>query len=240
MDPINDIVEKFSTVLLLSLTSLGIQQFILKISQNVGTQYLLGAAASLFLLSYLLTIIISIGRFLLHKANHKVNESKSFFQFFVEFLNGSFSKLGLVFLFFFIILRFAIPVIAQVSMLSESIVMEKYEESIDELNDTNNSTNADIDVEEDNEVVQKESWWKFESPLKKLQRSVKAKIDALTGIFDKIVDLIIIFVIQTLFLPILTLFAMKSLLLPIIKGALKKTQDLSDSMKLSGNKSGDR
>lgn len=194
LDPINDMVERFSWVMLASLTSLGIQKILIQVGAWLSISIVLSLGL-LFLLSDLwLRNIISI----------------------------DLRRAGRTLVLLAVLIRFAVPVMAFLNnQVYESVLKGKYEESsaiigksANELNEFNAS---DIAVSQQNEQEMAEqkndSWLSKANGLVKKTMNVldlKGKYEAIknitSGIFEHLVNLIVVFVINTILFPLLFLW----------------------------------
>ena len=198
LDPINDLVERFSWVMLASMTSLGIQAFLIKIVPFISVQILLPLA----LLSLLAGLWIS------------------------KIISFNFTKIGKILLFSFILLRFSVPAMAYLNNLAYVGFLEnKEKESIEvigqtteKLEDQQTDTPA-AEMTKSKENEEDQGW------LTKTKKSLGAAVDlgkealdikgkiefvknVSTELIDHIVNLIVIFVVNTIFLPILFLWGL--------------------------------
>ncbi|AXX91380.1 putative membrane protein [Malaciobacter molluscorum LMG 25693] len=181
LDPINDLVEQFSLVMLASLTSLGIQKILLNF---VTTD----------IYNYILTFFIIIFNFWLFKRFKKD-----------EKIRYIFFKITVVLLF----LRFAIPFISYVNDISYNyfvksqynieILNKDIEKIKNEVSKVNQST---IKEKNDSSFFQKVKE-KFDSSY--YENKINEYKNAVNSSSEYIVDLIIVFIFQTIFLPILFL-----------------------------------
>ena len=182
LDPVNDLVEQFSLVMLASMTSLGIQKIFLNFVTNE-------------IYNYLLLVLVIVLNIWLYKRFR--NDDK---------LRDIFFKVVFVLLF----LRFAIPMISYVNDISYNyFVKEEY--NIERLNKNIVKVKEDISrVNQETLQAKKESSIfdkiveKFDSEY--YSKKVQEYTDAVDNSSEYIIDLIIVFIFQTIFLPILFLF----------------------------------
>ena len=168
LDPVNDLIERFSWVLLASMTSLGLQKFFMAFGAWLSVQIILAAALA----------VLAVGIWLPHRARFLV-------------VRGG-VKLALI----AIMLRFFIPLAGWANLeIYNAFLEQDYEQSI-----------THLEVEELNDVTNTESGlWKdlrnmeIEDRLARL----KEKMVHLTGY---VVNLMIVFTIQNVALPLLTLW----------------------------------
>lgn len=182
LDPVNDLVEQFSLVMLASMTSLGIQKIFLNFVTNEIYNYLL----------FVLVIVLNIWLYKRFRNDDK--------------LRDIFFKVVFVLLF----LRFAIPMISYVNDISYNyFVKEEY--NIERLNENIVKVKEDVSrVNQETLQAKKESSIfdkiveKFDSEY--YSKKVQEYTDAVDNSSEYIIDLIIVFIFQTIFLPILFLF----------------------------------
>jgi len=182
LDPVNDLVEQFSLVMLASMTSLGIQKIFLNFVTNE-------------IYNYLLLVLVIVLNIWLYKRFR--NDDK---------LRDIFFKVVFVLLF----LRFAIPMISYVNDISYNyFVKEEY--NIERLNENIVKVKEDVSrVNQETLQAKKESSIfdkiveKFDSEY--YSKKVQEYTDAVDNSSEFIIDLIIVFIFQTIFLPILFLF----------------------------------
>ncbi|WP_303721026.1 hypothetical protein [Malonomonas rubra] len=198
LDPINDLVERFSWVMLASMTSLGIQNVLIQITPFLSIQIILMLA----LLSFLVGLWLS--------KPSPIN----------------FIRIGRVLIVVAILLRLAVPTMAFLNnQVYVTFLGKTQDDSVKALQktvgrlkeqDLSESTTQTAQAEEDN----KEGGWiesvqKFAHSVKdqaKKIADVKAKVEiienAASGLIKHIVDLIVVFVLNTIILPLLFLWGM--------------------------------
>ncbi|QDF27986.1 hypothetical protein [Halarcobacter anaerophilus] len=182
LDPINDLVEQFSLVMLASMTSLGIQKILLGFVTND-------------IYNYTLLIFVLIFNIWLFKRFNKD-----------EKLRDIFFKITLVLLF----LRFAIPMISYVNDISYNYFV-KPEYNIEKLNENIIQVKDNVSEVTQNTIKQKEDNSFLDKVIEKFDSSYyERKIDEYSSAVDNsseyIIDLIIVFVFQTILLPVVFLF----------------------------------
>jgi len=182
LDPVNDLVEQFSLVMLASMTSLGIQKIFLNFVTNE-------------IYNYLLLVLVIVLNIWLYKRFR--NDDK---------LRDIFFKVVFVLLF----LRFAIPMISYVNDISYNyFVKEEY--NIERLNENIVKVKEDVSkVNQETLQTKKQSSF-FDKIVEKFDteyysKKVQEYTDAVDNSSEYIIDLIIVFIFQTIFLPILFLF----------------------------------
>ncbi|MDX4038005.1 hypothetical protein [Aliarcobacter skirrowii] len=187
LDPINDLVEQFSLIMLASLVSLGIQKILLNFVSN-----------DFFNLTFIISIIV-FNIFLLLKFKN------------IESIKNIALKLTLILLF----LRFSIPFVAYLNQYSYDYFI-KPQYNIEQLNETILNTKDEISKINLESVEEKESGF-FEKFRQKFdmtfyEKKVDEYKDAVDSSSDNIVDLIIVFIFQTILLPLFYLFVFYILL----------------------------
>jgi hypothetical protein len=188
LDPVNDLIERFSWVMLMSSTSLGIQKIFLNISSALGA-------------SIIVAFIILPALLVLWQPT-RVNPT----------LRKALYKLALMVL----ILRFAVPVAAIGSEWVYSYFLSKqYQESTDllentrtEITDLNTSkTQTPSQDAEDAGLIERATRW-LDSASENL--GVEARMErykeAAAKASEHAINLIVVFVIQTIILPLLFLW----------------------------------
>jgi len=187
LDPINDLVEQFSLIMLASLVSLGIQKILLNFVSN-----------DFFNLTLIISILV-FNIFLFLKFKN------------IESIKNMALKLTLILLF----LRFSIPFVAYLNEYSYDYFI-KPQYNIEQLNETILNTKDEISKINLESVEEKESGF-FEKFRQKFdmtfyEKKVDEYKDAVDSSSDNIVDLIIVFIFQTILLPLFYLFVFYILL----------------------------
>ena len=186
LDPINDLVEQFSLVMLASMVSLGIQKILLNF---VTTD----------IYNYLLFTSIIIFNFWLFK--RFTNDEKT---------RNLFFKITFILLF----LRFAIPMMAYVNEVSYNYFV-KPQYNIEELNKDILDVKDNVSKINQETITQKQDSSFFNKVMEKFdssyyEKKVNEYKDAVDNSSQYIIDLIIVFIFQTIFLPIIFLFLLYS------------------------------
>ena len=186
LDPINDLVEQFSLVMLASMVSLGIQKILLNF---VTTD----------IYNYLLFTSIIIFNFWLFK--RFTNDEK---------IRNLFFKITFILLF----LRFAIPMMAYVNEVSYNYFV-KPQYNIEELNKDILEVKDNVSKINQETITQKQDSSFFNKVLEKFdssyyEKKVNEYKDTVDNSSQYIIDLIIVFIFQTIFLPIIFLFLLYS------------------------------
>lgn len=186
LDPINDLVEQFSIIMLASLISLGIQKILLGFLTNDIYNYVL------------LCIILVFNIFLF------IRFSKD------ESIRAILFKATFILLF----LRFSIPFIIYINDVSYNYFV-KPQYNIETLNDNILKVKEEIGKINQETIKQKEESSFFNKIAEKFDMSFyEKKINEYKNTVDSssqyLVDLIIVFIFQTIFLPIVFLFILYS------------------------------
>ncbi len=180
LDPLNDMVERFSWVMLASSISIGIQMFFMKILPWLCSKYLIP-------LSFIIMIIVLW-------SNKSINSK----------LYRSAIKLILI----AIILRFFIPTMAYTNEIVYSYALEdKYSTSIKYIKKQEKMSK----VEDKESILDK---------IKNLKSKIAYLQEKANKLFEHLIDLLIVFVIQTIILPLVTLW----MFLSLIKYLINKTE----------------
>lgn len=186
LDPINDLVEQFSLVMLVSMVSLGIQKILLNFVTTDIYNYLLFASIIIF-------------NFWLFK--RFTNDEK---------IRNLFFKITFILLF----LRFAIPMMGYVNEVSYNYFV-KPQYNIEELNKDILDVKDNVSKINQETITQKQDSSFFNKVMEKFDSSYyEKKVDEYKDAVDNssqyIIDLIIVFIFQTIFLPIIFLFLLYS------------------------------
>jgi len=187
LDPINDLIEQFSWVMLVSSASLGIQKILLEMSSSIALTILLAIILGVYVLSLWEPTLFSAG------------------------LRRGLTTLGLLIMF----LRFSVPMLAVTSELFyQYFLQDQYVQSNERLENTqqNISELSQKDTKEmaheDNESLMNMAKHFFESASESL--SINSRIEKYQKIAadatEQAINLIVIFVIQTILLPLLFLW----------------------------------
>jgi hypothetical protein len=187
LDPINDLIERFSWVMLLSTVSLGIQSVLMEIGAWLGFRVLVTASMVLLLAGLW---IPRVGR-------------------------PGLGSLGLRLLVAAVVVRFCIPVIGVTSQaLYEAFLAERYQESTESLEVIRGKIRVPIvrpeDGGEEEQGLLDQLRSKYEGTREAL--NVQARLEALrdtveAGI-DHITSLMIVFLLQTVVIPLLVLWGL--------------------------------
>lgn len=201
LDPVNDIIERFSWIMLLSTTSLGIQKVLLEMGIWIGFKILLSIALLLFALSYILNDNFQL-------------------KFYAKRI-----------LILAILARFFIPFMAFASGNVYSLFLEdKYYSSYKSLKETGDQIDEQKIELDETEAKDKGFFGNAKDKVKSTIESMKIgekllKLKDITlSVFDDIIDLIMIFALQTILLPLFFLWIFIKL------GAYLFKRDISSSL----------
>ncbi|MDX2494113.1 MAG: hypothetical protein QNK27_04045 [Desulfuromusa sp.] len=178
-DPLNDMVERFSWVMLVALTSLGVQRFLIEISPWLGIE-LLGSLALLLWLAGLW-----LGRW----------------------LHVDLTSLGKRLIFLAIVVRFAVPLTAALNQTAyEYFLADRYTIASHSIAETNSELQQ---VEAIPDTADDKSWWQqLTTRLKQAEQAID--FDRVqnwlkqrsTQMIDSFLDLLVVFLLNTVILPI--------------------------------------
>lgn len=212
LDPINDLVEQFSWIMLASITSLGLQ----KILFNIVTGYEYNVILSVFI------VLINVWLFVRFKEDTKVR--------------NIFFKVTVIMIF----LRFSIPMMSIAdNYIYENYVkndynIERTKESITQSSDEINKITYNTIEEKESNLEQEQK--KDSSVVESIKEGISSALDSVSSVTSKIfsteyytnkineykvatektseaiIDLIIAFVFKTIFFPIVFLFFLYQLL----------------------------
>ncbi|MFC1883873.1 hypothetical protein ACFL2O_03785 [Thermodesulfobacteriota bacterium] len=189
LDPINDLVERFSWVMLISTTSIGIQKIFLEIGPWLGLKVILTFS--------MLVILAGI--------------------WFGQFTRINFVSIGLRLVVLALVIRFCMPVVAYTSeKIYDLFLKEKYADSAESLNKIRKEIKDPYEI--DSKKGHKKNESNFWEGLKKSfadAREALAIRERLEILKDKVansveytIDLIIVFLLQTVIIPILVLWGL--------------------------------
>ena len=198
LDPVNDLVERFSWIMLASATSLGMQKMLLEIMAWPGLTLLLGAllAAALFLLWWPRPRPDGVAR--------------------------AIYRLALVLL----ILRFAIPSIAIGNELLYAVFLEpqysasraQLEQTVDVIGDINRQAVPPADAETSTSWLDSaKRAYATAADAMNVERRLESFRQAAAEVSEHVIDLIVVFVLQTILFPLLFLW----LMIHAIKAAIR-------------------
>lgn len=183
LDPVNDLVERFSWIMLASTTSLGVQKVFLTMSVWPAFRYLV-------------VVFLVLGLILIHSQNKKYFEFRTFVL-----------RLSLL----FIVFRFAVPIASLSNEMVYQIFLEnEYVESSEELEITaqqiNQLNNTDQLVQPD--VKTKSVWesakdvYKSTSDMLDINKKIDKYKESAIKSTRHIINLIVVFLFQTVIIPL--------------------------------------
>uniref|UniRef100_UPI0040471F51 hypothetical protein n=1 Tax=Aliarcobacter sp. TaxID=2321116 RepID=UPI0040471F51 len=186
LDPINDLIEQFSLVMLASMVSLGIQKILLNVVTNDIYNYTLFAFIFIF----------NIWLFKRFSNDEKVRDI--------------FFKATFILLF----LRFSIPLIGYVNEISYNYFV-KPQYNIEILNENIIKVKEDVSKINQDTIKQKEESSFINKVMEKFdstyyEKKVNEYKNAVDNSSEYIIDLIIVFIFQTILLPIVFLYILYS------------------------------
>ncbi len=214
LDPLNDMVERFSWVMLVALSSLGVPRFLIEVSPWLGIE-LPGSLALLLWLAGLW-----LGRR----------------------LRVDLASLGKRLLFLAIVVRFAVPLTAALNQTTyEYFLADRYtvaSRSIAETNAELQLVEAVPDTSED------ESWWQqFTSRLKQAEQAIDFERvqnwlkHRSTQMINSFLDLLVVFLLNTVILPIAFLWGIFRLFKAMTGVPLLPKVERAVAERISGSKS---
>lgn len=191
LDPVNDLIERFSWVVMVSGASLGIQRLFLEITSSIFVSVVLSILA-------ILCIFNVWGGLAKYK---------------VKFISISLLNKSLVLLVF---IRFSVPVIALVNEgLYLSYLQPKYNEAQSQLENTsvqikqiNEASQKTSDFDDDNLLNQIGQWMDQTRQNLDIEKQIDSLKLAASDMSQQVVNLIVVFVVQTIIFPLLFLWLM--------------------------------
>ena len=188
LDPLNDIIERFSMVMLISSTSLGIQKVLMEVGIWFGFKVLVCFSV----------IILLAGTWL------------------PKFKNVNLKTMGYKLIVISIVVRFGIPVVAvSTGKVYDLFLKDRYEESTRSLEkikgEIEESGLAEENMEQNEEAGFLDSLKdKYENLTNSMdiKTRLSALKDSVSNAVEYIINLIIVFVLQTILLPLLVLWAL--------------------------------
>lgn len=210
LDPINDLLERFSWVVLVSGTSLGIQRLLLEMAQSVWISSITSLLILLFLVLYWWPLSRNV---ISHEASPNEHARRY----------ALYKNLLLRTLLIFLFLRFCVPLVAVINhLLYEQFLQPVYTEMQGALEQSSSELQQEqpLPVDElppatatDSSLLDRAQQW-FASSASQLD--VKEKLDSLKQSADEIsqqvINMIVVFVLQSLILPLLFLWLLFRLL----------------------------
>ncbi len=188
LDPVNDLIERFSWIMLLSSSSLGMQKVLLTISSWSGLT-----------LVFLLSSVLLIASLWWRKQSLE-NSRKIIAQAFI----------------FFLFLRFALPVVAMLNeWVYQQFLLEQYNASSEQLENAHDEI-GQINQQTDDVIKEMDESDGLIERARQLYHSALAQIDfenklnrykaAAEQVSENAISLIVVFMLQTVFFPLLFLW----------------------------------
>ena len=194
LDPINDMIERFSWVMLVSVTSLGIQKVLIEIGPWFSIQILLSLGLALLLAN------------LWNGSRVPVN----------------LRRIGGTLVLFAVLVRLAVPAMAALNhQVYESVLKSRYLESTTQVEksivELKKLEPAELGEKQQNLAEPEKSWWSSATSALsqtidqgKRLLEINSRLEAIKTIafdmFNHLVNLIVVFVLNTLLLPLLFLW----------------------------------
>ncbi len=191
LDPLNDIIERFSLVMLISSTSLGIQKVLMEAGIWFGFKVLISFSM----------LILLIGIWI------------------PKIQNINLKTLGYKLIVISIVVRFGIPVVAVSSgEIYGLFLKDKYEESTESLEkirgeiEESNLTEENKDQKQEQGLLDslKDKYQNLTGSMD-LRNKLTALKDTVSNAVEYIINLIVVFVLQTILIPLLVLWALVKL-----------------------------
>lgn len=203
LDPVNDLIERFSWIVLASGTSLGIQQLLLKISAWIWFRL----AVSIIVVAAALTIWPASAR--------------------AYVLRTVLMRLALI----AIVLRFSVPILAYGNEILYRYFLEpEYRTSSESLrltsltlSDLNSESQSAVEQAEDQDLSLLENARRFyQSATDNININTRIQVfrQAAENISEHTINLIVVFVLQTLLIPLIYLWAVLQLLKYVVTAAM--------------------
>ena len=191
LDPVNDLIERFSWVVMVSGASLGIQRLFLEITSSM-------------FINVVLTILVLLCI---------LNMWGVFAKFNIQYIPASIINKSLVLLVF---IRFSIPVIALINEgLYLSYLQPQFEEAQTKLENAssqieqiNESSRKKVDVDDEGLLNQVGQWMDQTKQSLDIEQKMNSLKQAASDMSHQVVNLIVVFVVQTIIFPLLFLWLM--------------------------------
>lgn len=191
LDPINDLIERFSSIVLISGSSLGIQRLFLEMTSSIVVT--LG-----------LTIFVSIYLVITWLKEFKNINNANWL---------TYARKSMVLLLF---VRFSVPLIAVVNEGLYIVFLEpQYEQAQKQLENTtdqirliNDTTREDIELKEDDKNVLSivERWLDKTQQSLDIETQMESLKQAAADVSQQVINMIVVFVVQTIIFPLLFLW----------------------------------
>lgn len=188
LDPVNDMVERFSWVMLMSAVSIGVQEVMLHLGKTIAFKILFAVMTLLLLLQLWLAKVQLPWR-----------------------VESTFKVVVVL-----AVLRFSVPILVMMNETVYIYVLEpKYEQSFSEVSKTSNEVKMMIEeVQVKQNRMEKDSSFldsfnvtqKYEKYKTELKNSVERFIEKFNGAMDSIIRLITVFIINSIIIPLAALW----------------------------------
>jgi len=187
LDPVNDMVERFSWVMLMSSVSLGAQEVMLHLGKTLFFKTVFAVTAAVFLLLYWIPGLRRYKRL-------------------YEWSFKSLLILGL--------LRFSVPLLVMLNTaVYDAVLSERYEQSSQTVLETSDAVKVMIDEVGKEESVTGDSFFdslnlqkRYEAYKQKVEETIENAIGTFNASMESIIDLITIFIINTILVPLVALW----------------------------------
>jgi len=190
LDPVNDLIERFSWVVMVSGSSLGIQRLFLEITSSAAVIWLLSVLSIIYLILLWMTI---------HSEVDKTNYQKWLLK----------SLVLIVFI------RFSVPLIALINEgVYVSYLQPQYEEAQQQLENTstqikliNDSSRKAVKQNKDDGLFGKVEQWLDETRQSlDVETQMNSLKQAAADVSQQVINMIVVFVVQTIIFPLLFLW----------------------------------
>ena len=186
LDPVNDLMERFSWVMLLSAVSVGIQMFLMEIGAWMGLKILFACAMLLFAVGIWYPMITTAGRHM--------------------DLKTAAAKLALIAL----IIRFGIPCSAIVGETAfDRFLKTKYDESMKSLEQVNAKikeadllTTGNASPDDQDWMQKARAFFQAATDVATIKQKIEVLKDSISEYTQYTVNLIVVFLLETVLIPI--------------------------------------
>lgn len=195
LDPVNDLVERFSWVLMVSGSSLGIQRLLIAITSTP-------------IISILFFVLVGLFVFMLWQPDtwQLIKDKK------IRSITQSIFNKTLILLIF---IRFSVPVIA---LINEVIFLhylqpqftqaqKHLETTADKINQLNEKT-REIDKQNDDIINQVGNWFDKTKQTLDIEQHMQDLKSLVSDMSQEVINLIVVFVMQTIFFPLLFMWVL--------------------------------
>jgi hypothetical protein len=187
LDPVNDMVERFSWVMLMSSVSLGAQEVMLHLGKTFFFKTVFTLTAAVFLLLYWLPMLRR-------------------FKGLYEWSFKSLLILGL--------LRFSVPLLVMINTaVYDAVLAERYDQSSQRVLETSDAVKVMIDEVGEDERSTEASLLdsfnlekRYDAYKQKVEETIESVIKTFNASMESIIDLITVFIINTVLVPLAALW----------------------------------